>query len=154
MKVDLKVEKLVSVSASPFRGWKIWNPVFSALFFSGVGFYYWYSGAGLVPVIDGLMVAVVVAAVAESVWMVSVLKEVKMDEKNLYVSGIRETEAIPLIHVESIIDRTHLKRRIPSSIVFDERLAGKRRIRFIPAQPKSKVIAELKAEVERSKSGS
>lgn len=144
----------MTVSASGFRAWKIWGPVSEIVFSLTIGIYYWFRCSGIFVFMDVIVGVLIIVGVVSAIWRAIVLRDVKIDEDYFYISDLRTTGTVPLRFATGVIDRTHLKRWVPSTILFDEPISGFRRVRFIPARPASQVIADLQERITQRNSGS
>ncbi|MEM9284061.1 MAG: hypothetical protein AAGA96_19760 [Verrucomicrobiota bacterium] len=142
------MKSLFSVSAPQFRTWKIWNPLLEVLFFAGVGVYWWFQCSGVLLILDVFAAALLGAAISSAVWRGIILKDVRLDGDYLHVSDLRGEWEIPISSVSKVIDRSKMKAWVPSSILLNSRDHGFRRIRFIPAAPRSETVAKLIAYID------
>ena len=99
----------------------------------------------------GILISV---AIVSAIWRAAVLRDVKVDQDHIYISNLRTTETVPLRLAAGVVDRTHMKRWVPSTILLDDPNMGRRRVRFIPARSTPQVIGELQKRITQAKSGS
>ena len=147
------METPVTVSDPNFRARKIWIPVSEVGFLLAIGVYVWFRCSGVFVLMDVAFGVVVLVGVISAIWRATVLRDVKIDDEHFYISDLRTTETIPLRFATGVIDRTHLKEWVHSTILFDEPRSGFRHVRFIPAKPASQVIVDLRERIARQNSG-